>query len=85
MSRTNLQKKRGKLRRRGVVPDNFVQSRWENFVSKFPNLTIHRDFVTKGNDSENMEMGGGGAGLHKDRDRGTTGPKEGLSPIGRFG
>ena len=26
-----------------------------------------------------------GAGLQKDRDRGTTGPKEGLSPIGRFG
>ena len=24
------------------------------------------------------------AGLQKDRDRGTTGPKEGLSPIGRF-
>ena len=24
-------------------------------------------------------------GLQKDRDRGTKGPKEGLSPIGRFG
>jgi hypothetical protein len=26
-----------------------------------------------------------GAGLQKDRDRGNTGPKEGLGPIGRFG
>ena len=34
--------------------------------------------VTKCKDKDN-------SGLQKDRDRGTTGPKEGWSPIGRFG